>query len=148
MWRLKQSWADNVETNQYTIRPNPWSDMQNSARSDPFQPHQTHPRPLSSCFTELQPYLDLSFSWIYCACSHLIAFTHAVPSVWWVLIQLFTSLNLNHLPELSSKDTSSRKSFFFFFYHLYWSIIASQWCVSFCFIPKWIGLLSWGLLAP
>ena len=28
---------------------------------------------------------------------------------------------------------------FFFFKHLYWSIIASQWCVSFCFITKWIS---------
>ena len=25
---------------------------------------------------------------------------------------------------------------FFFFKHLYWSIIALQWCVSFCFITK------------
>ena len=30
-------------------------------------------------------------------------------------------------------------SFFFFFKHLYWSIIALQWCVSFCFITKWIS---------
>ena len=29
--------------------------------------------------------------------------------------------------------------FFFFLKHLYWSIIASQWCVSFCFITKWIS---------
>ena len=28
---------------------------------------------------------------------------------------------------------------FFFFEHLYWSIIALQWCVSFCFIAKWIS---------
>ena len=28
---------------------------------------------------------------------------------------------------------------FFFFKHLYWSIIALQWCVSFCFITKWIS---------
>ena len=27
---------------------------------------------------------------------------------------------------------------FFFFKHLYWSIIALQWCVSFCFKTKWI----------
>ena len=27
----------------------------------------------------------------------------------------------------------------FFFKHLYWSIIALQWCVSFCFITKWIS---------
>ena len=27
----------------------------------------------------------------------------------------------------------------FFFSHLYWSIIALQWCVSFCFITKWIS---------
>ena len=26
-----------------------------------------------------------------------------------------------------------------FFKHLYWSIIALQWCVSFCFITKWIS---------
>ena len=25
------------------------------------------------------------------------------------------------------------------FLHLYWSIIALQWCVSFCFITKWIS---------
>ena len=28
---------------------------------------------------------------------------------------------------------------FSFFKHLYWSIIALQWCVSFCFITKWIS---------
>ena len=28
---------------------------------------------------------------------------------------------------------------FFFWLHLYWSIIALQWCVSFCFITKWIS---------
>ena len=27
----------------------------------------------------------------------------------------------------------------FFFKHLYWSIIALQWCVSFCFITKWVS---------
>ena len=27
----------------------------------------------------------------------------------------------------------------FFFKHLYWSIIAFQWCVSFCFLTKWIS---------
>ena len=27
----------------------------------------------------------------------------------------------------------------FFFKHLYWSIIALRWCVSFCFITKWIS---------
>ena len=29
--------------------------------------------------------------------------------------------------------------YFFFFKHLYWSIIALQWCVSFCVITKWIS---------
>ena len=28
---------------------------------------------------------------------------------------------------------------FSFFKHIYWSIIALQWCVSFCFITKWIS---------
>ena len=28
---------------------------------------------------------------------------------------------------------------FFFFEHLYWGIIALQWCVSFSFITKWIS---------
>ena len=30
---------------------------------------------------------------------------------------------------------------FFFFKHLYWSIIAFQWCVSFCFITKRISYI-------
>ena len=29
--------------------------------------------------------------------------------------------------------------FIYLFNHLYWSIIALQWCVSFCFITKWIS---------
>ena len=36
-------------------------------------------------------------------------------------------------------DTEDRLAFpffLFFFFHLYWSIIALQWCVSFCFITK------------
>ena len=28
---------------------------------------------------------------------------------------------------------------FYFFKHLYWSITALQWCVSSCFITKWIS---------
>ena len=36
-----------------------------------------------------------------------------------------------------SQHLSSSKTFFF--KHLYWSIIALQWCVSFCFITKWIS---------
>ena len=32
-----------------------------------------------------------------------------------------------------------KNSFSFSFKHLYWSIIALQWCVSFCFITKWIS---------
>ena len=29
--------------------------------------------------------------------------------------------------------------FSYFLLFLYWSVIASQWCVSFCFITKWIS---------
>ena len=29
--------------------------------------------------------------------------------------------------------------YFLFFFYLYWCIIALQWCVSFCFITKWIS---------
>ena len=45
----------------------------------------------------------------------------------------------------------------FFFLHLYWSIIALQGCVSFCFITKWISYMytyipisppSWASLPP
>ena len=31
------------------------------------------------------------------------------------------------------------RSWIFVFKHLYWSITASKWCVSFCFITKWIS---------
>ena len=48
------------------------------------------------------------------------------------------------LPEVSQNYSSSQTfggeksgyycvTFHFFFKHLYWSIIAFQWCVSFCF---------------
>ena len=30
---------------------------------------------------------------------------------------------------------------YFFLKHLYWSIIALQWCVSFCFITNWISYM-------
>ena len=33
-------------------------------------------------------------------------------------------------------------SFFFFFKHLYWSIIALQWCVSFCFITTAVSSVT------
>ena len=37
-------------------------------------------------------------------------------------------------------NSSKRALFIYlFFKHLYWSIIALQWCVSFCFITKWIS---------
>ena len=38
-----------------------------------------------------------------------------------------------------NKGLAKIVAFFFFFWHLYWSIIALQWCVSFCFITKWIS---------
>ena len=34
---------------------------------------------------------------------------------------------------------TSSQNVWVFFKHLYWSIIALQWCVSFCFITKWIS---------
>ena len=45
------------------------------------------------------------------------------------------SYSLPHGPSSIFKASSIFKSFFFF-KHLYWSIIALQWCVSFCFITK------------
>ena len=43
-------------------------------------------------------------------------------------------------PSVSSLEKCLfRNSAHFFFNHLYWSIIALQWCVSFCFITKWIS---------
>ena len=33
-------------------------------------------------------------------------------------------------------DTDNSSSFLFFFKHLYWSTIALQWCVSFCFTTQ------------
>ena len=35
--------------------------------------------------------------------------------------------------EIAQEQTQKKK---FFFKHLYWSIIALQWCVTFCFITK------------
>ena len=40
------------------------------------------------------------------------------------------------LKALSTYLALSMFLFEFFFKHLYWSIIALQWCVSFCFITK------------
>ena len=39
----------------------------------------------------------------------------------------------DHLPYL---EKLNNYFFYFYFLHLYWSIIALQWCVSFCFITK------------
>ena len=38
--------------------------------------------------------------------------------------------------HLKKKIQNNTTCLFFFFKHLYWSIIALQWCVSFCFIKK------------
>ena len=35
--------------------------------------------------------------------------------------------------------TCSMPFYFFILYFFYWSITALQWCVSFCFITKWIS---------
>ena len=46
--------------------------------------------------------------------------------------ELFSPLHSRGLRSLST----NRILFFFFFYYLYWSIIALQWCVSFCYTTK------------
>ena len=43
------------------------------------------------------------------------------------------------LPSVLDEKRASCFILFLFFKHLYWSIIALQWCVSFCFITKWIS---------
>ena len=48
---------------------------------------------------------------------------------------LVLSLSLPHNFNLPTQ--AMRK--FFFLKHLYWSIIAPQWCVSFCCITQWIS---------
>ena len=45
-----------------------------------------------------------------------------------------TAQDVTHWPR-RSWATGTPWSFFFF-KHLYWSIIALQWCVSFCYITK------------
>ena len=53
------------------------------------------------------------------------------------LSDLFHSVGQTLGPFASLQITQFCFFFFeFFFQHLYWSIIALQWCVSFCFITK------------
>ena len=47
----------------------------------------------------------------------------------------FTQRYFFYLPP-GGLDDYNQATAFFFLKHLYWSIIALQWCVSFCFITK------------
>ena len=53
---------------------------------------------------------------------------------WWLkkLDDVYTLIPYIIFPSLNIFNS-------FFFKHLYWSIIALQWRVSFCFITKWIS---------
>ena len=49
------------------------------------------------------------------------------------------SPSIDQSPKLTTVQLKKTIFFILFFNHLYWSIIALQWCVSFCFITKWIS---------
>ena len=53
--------------------------------------------------------------------------------------QLLSRTKKTHWNVVIQKQLVSCFPPFLFFPHLYWGIIASQWCVSFWFITKWIS---------
>ena len=62
--------------------------------------------------------------------------SHVWPAVWGTDIMHSQA----RVPQpLFTPSATGNSSYVNFFKHLYWSIIALQWCVSFCFITKWIS---------
>ena len=59
--------------------------------------------------------------------------------MFWELWDFFPHLYCHLSNPWSLSSNTVHPVFFFFFKHFCWSIIALKWCVSFCFITKWIS---------
>ena len=76
-----------------------------------------------------------------------ISLCHSLINFWSDLHDFFPSANFGIFKILSLIALGVRLGCLFLFYfifcifkkHLYWRIMALQWCVSFCFIKKWIS---------